>query len=75
MTPEPVKVGRLPELLCVAFPAFPDLSFHCVTDEPLKVIELESAPSNHNARPGILCGENAEYALLVPRIVGIGYLV
>jgi hypothetical protein len=66
-------------------PAFPievplkplsDLSFHALTlYAELKVRLVSSAASNHNARPGILCGENAEYALLVPRIAGIGYLV
>ena len=60
----------------VALKPLPDLSFHALTlYAELKVRLATSAASNHNTRPGILCGENAEYALLVPRIAGIGYLV
>ena len=43
----------------VALKAFPDLSFHCVTFEPENVIELVSAPSNHNPHPMIEVGRNA----------------
>ena len=39
------------------FRPFPDLSFHCVTFEPDKTIDVVSAPSNHSAILGVVVGE------------------
>jgi len=46
------------------------LSTHVLMFDPeLNVIELESAPSNHNAHPTILRGSNPEMLLEVANIV------
>jgi hypothetical protein len=42
----------------VALYPFPDLSFQVVTDVPDRTKLEVSAASNHNDKPGILCGEN-----------------
>ena len=39
------------------FRPFPDLSFHCVTFEPDKTIDVVSAPSSHSAKLGVVVGE------------------
>jgi hypothetical protein len=64
---EPIELALLP---------YTDLSLHALTFEPELNVRLDtSAESSHRAQPGILCGENAEYNLLDPRITGICYLV
>jgi hypothetical protein len=47
----------VPELGTALYPV-PDLSLHALTDDDVPVIDDVSAPSNHNAKPGMDCGEN-----------------
>ena len=50
---------RVPVL--VMFRAFPLLSLHWVTEDPERVIVVESAASNQRAHPGIDVGLNPAY--------------